>query len=332
MAYEGSAPQPEQAAGGADKAAEVTADADRQVVVTGQVDMSVTDPIAAAADVVRIVESAGGHIQERYEQAARDGNAASASVVARIPADRVTSTLAELPSIGDVVNSSQSSTEVTAQARDLDARIRALQISIGRLEDLLTRSGSVADVVSAEQVLTDRQSQLEQLQSERAALAEQVAMSTFTIRLWPDGSVPSEPPTGFLSGLAAGWNGLVATGRVLLIVLGTLLPWLVVAGLLTAVALPLVRRLRRRSAAKAPRSASSASPGGWPSGIYPLQTYPAPPGAPQPSSAPVPAPGPGPEAAQQAAQESSPKSSPESSPQAGPPPAADDESPRRPEA
>ncbi len=270
----GAAPAAAQDAGGKDA---VTADADRQVVVTGQVDVSVTDPLAAASKVAALVEQVGGHIQERQEQAARDGNDGSASLVARIPADRVSSTLDRLGDIGEVVASSLSSTEVTAQARDLDARIRALQISIGRLEDLLKRSGSVADVVSAEQVLTDRQSQLEQLQSQRASLAEQVALSTITIQLWADGTVPSEPPTGFLSGLASGWHGLLVTGRAVLTLLGVLLPWLVVAGLLIAAALPLQRRLKRRNAAMAPRSAPTTPGTGGPAPVLPLTDYPGPP-------------------------------------------------------
>ena len=277
MAVDGGGAQPAEAGAVGDKAGELTADADRQVVVTGQVSISVTDPLAAAGQVARIVEAAGGHVQERREQAARNGNEASASIVARIPTAQVTATLEKLDSIGEVVNSSQSSTEVTAQARDLDARIRALQISIGRLEDLLKRSGTVSDVVSAEQVLTDRQSQLEQLQSQRAALAEQVAMATITIQLWPDGSVPSEPPTGFLSGLASGWNGLLVAGRVVLTLFGVVLPWLVVAGLLIAAVLPLTRRLRRRNAAMAPRSASSAPAAGWPPMAYPPTTQAGPP-------------------------------------------------------
>ncbi len=246
---------PEKAADGL--GSEVTADADRQVVVTGKVSLSVDDPIVAVAEVARLVESTGGRIQERYETAAHEGGSpASASVVARIPADQVTPTLDRLAAIGEVLDSALSSTEVTAQARDLDARIRALQISITRLEDLLTRSGTVADIVAAEQVLTDRQSQLEQLQSQRAALAEQVAMSTITIMIWPKDSVPEEPPTGFVAGLRSGWNALVTTVGNVLTVLGVLVPWLAVAGLLLAVAVPVTRRLRRRDAATAPRPAS----------------------------------------------------------------------------
>ncbi|MBO0901996.1 DUF4349 domain-containing protein [Cellulomonas sp. zg-ZUI222] len=52
-----------------------------------------------------------------------------------------------------------------------------------------------------------------------------------------------EGPATFLDGLDTGWTAFVATVRGVLVVVGVLLPWLVVAGLATA-AVPLWRRRR----------------------------------------------------------------------------------------
>ncbi|NTW40968.1 MAG: DUF4349 domain-containing protein, partial [Cellulomonadaceae bacterium] len=72
---------------------DLASDADRQVVVTGTVSMTVDDPLAAAQDAAMIVEAVGGHIQERVEQSAQDETSASAYLVMRIPAAAVTDAL-----------------------------------------------------------------------------------------------------------------------------------------------------------------------------------------------------------------------------------------------
>lgn len=250
---------PEAAADGGVVSEDVaTADDDRQVVVTGTITMTVDDPIGAASEVADLVARFDGFVAERVQQSARDEQSAFAYLTVRVPADRLTDAIEDLGELGTVEDTSLTSTEVTAQARDLDARIRALEISITRLEDLLGRSGTIEDIVAAEQVLTDRQERLEQLESQRAALAEQVAMSTVRVELWTDEAVPDEPPSGFLTGLQSGWDALVRFLENTLTVLGVLLPWLVLLGVIVAASVPVVRWRRRRRPAPAPRNRSAA--------------------------------------------------------------------------
>ena len=220
----------------------------------------------------------------------------SAYLVVRIPADQVSTTLEQLGRLGTVVDTSLVSTEVTAQARDLDARIRALEISVARLEDLLGRAGTIADVVAAEQVLTDRQSQLESLQSQRADLADRVDMSTIRLDLWTEAAVPDEPPTGFLAGLETGWKALVATLSGALALLGVLLPWLAFAALLAAVVLLVRRTMTRRRPPREPGAGpvpyatfTGPAPTPGPTTALPVeQTGPATPGAPVAPADPAP--------------------------------------------
>jgi hypothetical protein len=133
-------------------------------------------------------------------------------------------------------------TDVTSQARDLDARIDALRLSIDRLTAILAGASSSRDVVQAERALTDRQEQLESLQAERKGLAEQVSLSTVTITLSQRATADSVEPGGFTGGLRDGWNGLVATVNRGVEVVGVLLPWAAIA----AVVLLFVRLARRR--------------------------------------------------------------------------------------
>ncbi|MCV2393754.1 DUF4349 domain-containing protein [Actinotalea sp. M2MS4P-6] len=280
MAYEDSAAVDEERAAASDGTAS-TADADRMVIVTGWVTVVVDDPIEKATRVVTLVESKGGFISARSQQSAGSDRRAYASLTARVPAERLQDVLDELEDLGEVQEAQLDSVEVTSQVRDLDARIKAMELSIARLEDLLQRSGDLSDIVQAEQVLTDRQSQLEQLESERASLADQVAMSTVTVNLYTDEAVPDEPPSGFLTGLESGWKALMAFGAWLLTVLGVLLPWLVVATVVGLVAWPFVRRARQKSADRraAAQAARGQVPFGWATApaTAPVSTPPAPP-------------------------------------------------------
>lgn len=241
------------------------ADDDKQFVTQGSISMIVEDPAAAVVEAARLVESVGGHIAERVEQGAKEDQFASAYLVVRIPSDQVTDTVEDLKSLGEVQEASLTSTEVTDQVTDLAARIRALEISITRLEDLLGRSGSIEEIVEAERVLTERQSDLEVLLSQQKALADDVSMATFRIDMWTPESEPEpEAPTatGFWPGLVAGWNALVATINGLLQVLGALIPWLVFGALITAVVVTIMRRFGRRKASTMPPSAPSPAPFG----------------------------------------------------------------------
>lgn len=243
----------------------------RQVITTGEAGLVSPDPRAAADAVVAEVEAAGGRVDARRESAARadEGTEATADLTVRVPAGAVTGLLEALDEIGDVDHVDLSSDDVTGAAQDLDARIHAMTLSVARMEDLLNRASTRQEVLDAEGTLTERQASLESLQSERARMAEQVALSTLRISIWtPPQPVPADEPapdetdapSGFLGGLAAGWSALLSLLGVVVTVLGVLLPWLVLGAAVLAAVLGVRRSLRRRAAAPG-GAAGAAGPG-----------------------------------------------------------------------
>jgi hypothetical protein len=242
----------------------------RQVITSGEVGMVAEDPRAAADAVVRRVEDAGGRVDERRETAARadEGTAASADLTVRVPADAMTGLLAALDEIGEVARVDLGSDDVTAAAQDLDARISGMRLSVARMEDLLSRASTQEEILAAETTLTERQTSLEALVSERARIAEKVALSTLTVSITtpPEPAPPAEPepapeetgPRGFLDGLASGWSALVDVLEGVVTVLGVLLPWLALGGAIAWVVLAVRRSLRRRRDG----AAGIAEPGG----------------------------------------------------------------------
>lgn len=254
------------------------AESERQVVQTGVLQLTVDDPRSVADAVVDLAERSGGRVDSRSEHAATEEQAGSAALTIRVPADEVSATVDALRELGRIDRIDLEAQDVTAAAQDLDARIRGLELSVARMSDLLARTTTTEDVVEAENALTERQTRLEELQSQRARLADAVALSTLTVELVGPGVVPAATPgpTSFVGGLAVGWQSFVVMLRGLLVVLGVLLPWLAFAGAVTAAVVAAVRWRRRRQGARP----GPVGPGGPPWTVAPAGPAPAGPAAP----------------------------------------------------
>lgn len=216
---------------------------DRQVITTGYVTITAEEPLEAATEAVRIVESIGGRIDGRTEYAPVDGDKGSATLILRLPADELTATLDKLKALGEVEEVSLNSNDVTMETQDLDARIKALSASVDRLINLLATATDTEVLIQLETAISDRQGQLESLESQRRYLADQVSLSTVTLNLISEADAPVDQPDTFLSGLAAGWDAFVGFFAGLLVVLGVLLPWIAFAGI---IAVALILWIRRR--------------------------------------------------------------------------------------
>jgi hypothetical protein len=252
------------AAGSGAADASTQAEGDRQVIQSGYATITVTDPAEAADAATRIALAAGGRVDDRTEQSADGTTQARASLTLRIPADELEDALTELKALGEPVSVSISANDVTSTVTDLDARISALQASVDRLLALLAQATSTADLISIEGSLSSRQADLDALTAQRAALGEQVAMSTLSVDLVAPGTVVGSGPQDFWQGLAAGWAGLIAAGSGLLVGLGVLIPWLLPLAVIGLVVWLVVRRTRRRRIAPvvAAPAAPSSDPGG----------------------------------------------------------------------
>lgn len=226
-------------------------DTDEQVIVTGYLTLTVEHPAEAAAEAAGIVERAGGRVDARSEHAPKGEDKGSAELTVRIPTDRLTATLEALKKLGTVEQVEQAQQNVTSQSRDLEARITALRASVDRLIALMADADTTADLISIESALSERQANLESLESQKRSLDDQVQMSTYTLFLGTEEDAPVDEPDTFLSGLAAGWDAFVAFFSFLLVAFGVLLPWFALGAIIAAAVVLLVRR-RVKATADAP--------------------------------------------------------------------------------
>ena len=243
----------EPAGPGSPEAAPGEVEPDRQVVTTATASLAVEDPARApGASASWRSPPAAGSTSGPSRRPPREGDGAAADLVVRVPSAALTGVLADLEDLGDVESVSVSRSDVTTTAVDLDARISALRTSVTRLQTLMDGAATTEALLAAEKALSERQEELESLQSRRALLADQVELSTLTVHLRPFGVAPPGGPDGFLDGLGTGWRALVSVLGAAVIALGVLLPWLAVGGLVTAAVLAVVRLARRRTAVPVP--------------------------------------------------------------------------------
>lgn len=234
--------------------ADLAAAGDREIITSAHATVRVDDIAAGVDAVTALATEYDGYVEGT--EVSVDPQAVDTSmpveyggdrgwVSIRVPSDALTEVITALGDAGTVVSSSVSQQDVTTAAIDLRARVDATQASVTRLTELMAQSGSVAELIEAEVALSNRQAELESYTQQLAVLEGQVAMSSLSVELTPQVTTTSPEPNGFLDGILAGWNGLIVSLNALVLSLGFVLPWLVIAGLV-AIVIWLVRRRRSR--------------------------------------------------------------------------------------
>lgn len=249
------------------------ADTGNLIIMAG-LQLAVRDPEQAAGKAEQVAEAAGGYVAGAAEgvgsqtlpsadttadstESTATGvspvtlpapsaapNADQALLLLRVPPSKLDSVLAQLAGVGTVSYRTQSETDVTGQVADVDSRISSAQASLTELRGMIDKAASMNDLISLEQALASRESDLESLEAQQRALADQTSFATVTVGYFVPAAAAPKPAakrTGFLAALADGWHALLATFRVILVVLGWVLPF----GALLALLWWPARRLRR---------------------------------------------------------------------------------------
>jgi hypothetical protein len=229
---------------------------DRDVTVYVTVD----DVGATSTQSIAAITTAGGVI-DASDISLEPEYSASARVQARVPPDRLEAVVGSIGSLGDLTARQQTAADVTAQVVDIETRVASSRASVERVRALLDEAQNLDDVVLLEGELTKRQTELEQLEAQREALATQTDMAGLVVVL-SRSSVSSigANDTGIGDALRGGWNGFVAVLHFLLVVLAYLLPFLFVGGLIGSAVLVILRRVRRNRS-DAPPSPPTRAPG-----------------------------------------------------------------------
>ena len=224
---------------------EMSSSVEPDIIRTGYLSLSVDSPADTADQITEVVEAAGGRIASRSDYTPVDYGQPSSYLEARIPYEVLDATVASLQELGDVQEVSLNTVDVSLQKVDLDARIQVLEAAITRLNELLAEAATTSDLIAVESALSERQAELDSLQSQRDYLSDQTLFATLSISLiTPENATPADPD-GFLDGIIRGWESILAFFAGAIVWAGIAVPWLGLLGLVILLGI-VVRRIRRR--------------------------------------------------------------------------------------
>lgn len=177
------------------------------------------------------------------------------TITVQVPADRLDEAVDAFSKLGTVTQQSSSSQDVTAAYADTESRIASKKASIERVRALMTQAENISQVVELETQLAQREADLEALQAQLGSMENRIAMSPVTINLTT--SPVAEPVVDenpFLAGLREGWLAFTKALGVGAMLLGTMIPFALAAGL---VLIPLRWWAKHRKPGKAPAGQDS---------------------------------------------------------------------------
>jgi hypothetical protein len=250
------------AGAGQDASAARLAPAGQQLIYTAQLTVRARDVDNAVSQATSIATAVGGYVSS--ENASSDPSQPSqslATVTLKIPVVVYSTTLSELSGnvLGARLSLTQQTQDVTQQVADVSSRVASDEAAITQLRALLSRAGSVGDLLSVQNQIDSEESDLEAMLSQQSALNHETAYATVAVTIvGPKAVVKPKPkpapPPGLVNGLAGGWHALRVAVSWLLAIIGAIAPFAAVVAVAGLAAL----WIRRRLAARGSRPASSA--------------------------------------------------------------------------
>lgn len=178
------------------------AQAPRRIIRNGEINLEIADPAAARAKVVRIVDEAGGYLASSQSATGNERSGQGDEELGiRIPADRFMGVLAKLRNLGTVSSEHITSSDVTDEFVDLDARVVAGHAVETQYLAMLEKAKTVSDMLAVQHELGNVRTELERLEGKRRLLGDQTTLSSISVRL----TVP-------LPLVTASWRELRADG------------------------------------------------------------------------------------------------------------------------
>jgi hypothetical protein len=223
----------------------------RKIVRTGELWLSVNDPIRTITDITAIAQQYSGYTVNQQNQV-RAVTGEEGDITVRVAADRFDEARGRVKGLAVRVEQEHvTANDATKESIDFDARLRSLRAQEEQYLQILKSAHKVEDIVDVTEKLNDVRSQIERTQSDSDFLQKTVETSLIQVHL-------QSAPGGRFAGLD--WHplmraklelrdGIEALGEfagalfAILVRLPAILLWLLTLAALCAVAWRIMRKL-----------------------------------------------------------------------------------------
>lgn len=246
---------------------------DRMVVRTAALELRV-ERVEPAVERARATAARfGGEIAELSVSGApllerpdvRNAEPASprfATIVIRIEAARLDRLAGALRRLGTVVSQTESTSDVTEQAIDLEARLENLRAQEKRLRTFFDRATKVSDLIAIERELARVRAEIESYDAQLTLLKRQVAKATLTVTLTEPTPVTGPDRLSFRlrEAVVHGVQSAIGVVESLITALIAALPVAIIAMIVAWAIIASIRRRKRAAAETADAAASESAP------------------------------------------------------------------------
>lgn len=236
-------------------ALEPVAEDSRKLIRTASLTIRTAQYDADLDALTQLVKNVGGYIESTYQSGDREnGSTRSSSMTLRIPSEKLDEFLNGLDGVGRVVDRSESSTDMTVQYADNEARLATLRAKMERLNELLEKAETVEELISIESAIADTQYSIDSYETRQRTIDRQVDMSEVDVYLREDSPVEiaSEMSLGerISRAFQTSVEGFGRFMRNMLVFLVMALPALGLIAVVTAAVLLIRRAKKKRTKAK----------------------------------------------------------------------------------
>lgn len=215
------------------------------IIRIGDMSISTGDVQSVFNEVKTVVSDLNGRVENSSYYQPTNGYGPSAFITARIPEGKLDEAVSAIGKLGKQTSLNLNTSDVTLQTIDLEAKVKALTESRDRLQQLLETASTTADLLSAEQALAARQSELDSYNNQLDYLKTQVAESTLNIQILDDSTSLTIGLRGFKETLIEAVQNFLRAFENIIIFIGTAIPWVLVFGTLYFLLKPLLGRIRK---------------------------------------------------------------------------------------
>ncbi|MBI2874770.1 MAG: DUF4349 domain-containing protein [Firmicutes bacterium] len=168
---------------------------ERRLITNANQTLSVEDVERSYDQVIQLAGGWGGFVQNASVQSTEKGPT-WANIVVRVPSERFAGFLGELGRLGESRDRSISTSDVTEEYVDLQARRTNYERQEKRLQELLAQTKSIDEVLRVEYELARVREQIEMMVGRLRYLESFAAMATVNVSLVRKGEEQGQPGPG----------------------------------------------------------------------------------------------------------------------------------------